>query len=336
MLKAGFTYDLRSDYRALGLPEEDTAEFDSESTIAAIEAALRKQGCDVVRIGHVRALTGRLARGERWDFVFNFAEGLYGMAREAQVPALLEAHDIPYTFSDPLTMALSLDKPLTKRIVESIGVPTPAFAVVDNPEDAARITLPYPLFAKPIAEGSGKGIGARSRCENREQLLAECKRLRARFAQPVLVEPYLPGREFTVGILGTGDSAQILGAIEVLPRQNAEAHAYGYENKEFFESRIDYAPVNDAQAIEAARIALMAHRALRCRDASRVDLRCDARGAPQFLEINPISGLNPERSDLVFVARFAGLSYDDLIGRIVASCLERTPVLRSLKRAKTA
>ena len=145
-MRIGVTYDLRSDYLAMGYSEEETAEFDSEDTIAAICDALTALGLEASRIGNVKKLTERLARGERWDAVFNFCEGLRGLSREAQVPALLDAYEIPYVFSDPLTMALTLDKAMTKRIVRDSGVPTPDFAVIEKIADAARSTCRFRYF----------------------------------------------------------------------------------------------------------------------------------------------------------------------------------------------
>ncbi len=324
----GVTYDLRSDYLAQGLGEEETAEFDAEVTIAAICEALAALGHEPVRIGGVRPLTEQLAAGGRWDAVFNICEGLKGVAREAQVPALLEAYDIPYVFSDPLTLALALDKDMAKRVVRSHGVPTPDFALIERPEDVAEIRLAFPLFLKPVAEGSGKGINAKSRVTDFAELSCTARELLGRFRQPVLVETFLPGREFTVGITGTGRGAKVLGIIEVVPTCNAVAHGYGYENKEHFDDKIIYRLAEDSAADEAADVALAAWRALRCRDGGRVDIRCGEDGKAYFLEVNPLAGLNPDRSDLVFIARFKGLSYNDLIGRIIASFLRRHPEIR--------
>ena len=154
-VKIGITYDLRDDYIAEGYTEEETAEFDHPRTIAAIEETLRDLGYETDRIGHLRALTRRLVAGDRWDLVFNIAEGLRGFGREAQVPALLDAWEIPYTFSDPLVLSLTLHKGLTKRVIRDLGIPTPDFAVVETPEEIAAVALPFPLFAKPVAEGTG-------------------------------------------------------------------------------------------------------------------------------------------------------------------------------------
>jgi D-alanine-D-alanine ligase len=331
-VRVGVTYDLRADYRAMGLGEEETAEFDSEITIDAICTALTSLSYEPVRIGGVRKLAERLVAGERWDVVFNICEGLKGVAREAQVPALLEAYDVPYVFSDPLTLTLALDKAMTKRVVRACGVPTPDFAVIESVEDFARVTLPFPLFLKPLAEGSGKGIYAQSRVTDARELACVASDLLARFHQPVLVETFLSGREFTVGILGTGAEAYVLGTIEVTGTKDAAAHAYGYENKEHCDSKIVYRLAEDESARRAADIALAAWRALRCRDGGRVDIRCDTDGHPHFLEVNPLAGLNPEHSDLVFIAQFKGLTYRELIGRIMASCLSRYPELISAQR----
>src|SRR4051794_13652496 len=157
-MRIGITYDLREAYLAMGYGEEETAELDRESTIESIETTLQSLGHETERIGHAMQLASRLVRGQRWDLVFNIAEGIHGIGREAQVPALLDLYQIPYTFSDPLVMALTLHKGMTKRVVRDAGVPTPDFAVVENEGDAARVTLPLPLFVKPVAEGTGKGV----------------------------------------------------------------------------------------------------------------------------------------------------------------------------------
>jgi D-alanine-D-alanine ligase len=157
-MKIGLTFDLRSDYLAAGYDELETAEFDRDDTIQAIEKALNKLGHDTDRIGHVRQLIDRLTRGDQWDLVFNIAEGLYGIGREAQVPAILDVYRIPYTFSDPLVMSLTLHKGMTKRVVRDAGIPTSDFRVIEKDGDESRVTFPPPFFIKPVAEGTGKGV----------------------------------------------------------------------------------------------------------------------------------------------------------------------------------
>jgi len=326
-MRIGVTYDLRSDYLAMGYSKEETAEFDSEITIAALCDALSELGFVPDQIGNVKRLSERLAAGERWDGVFNFCEGLRGVSREAQVPALLEAYDVPYVFSDPLTMALTLDKALCKHIVRAHGIPTPDFAVVEHMADVSNIRLAYPLFLKPVAEGSGKGIDADSKVDNVEALSRCAARLLNKFSQPVLVERFLPGREFTVGITGTGADAAVLGVSEIRKKANYIGDSYGLENKELWEDKVDIVGAPAPDALAAGEVALAAWRCLRCRDGGRVDIRCDAEGAPNFIEVNPLAGLRPGYSDMWFIAEREGLSYSQLIGKIMDSFLKRYPAL---------
>lgn len=319
----GLTYDLRSDYLAEGYGEEETAEFDSPATIQALDDAIRALGHETFRIGNIRRLTERLAKGERWDLVFNIAEGLNGIGREAQVPSLLDAYGIAYTFSDPMIMGLTLHKGMTKRVVRDCGVPTPDFAVVESEGDIERVNLPYPLFAKPVAEGTGKGVSPASCIVDRQGLRQVCRDLLKRFDQPVLVETYLPGREFTVGIVGTGDKAEALTAMEVILKANAEPGGYSYVNKEECEERVIYRLAEDALAREAEAVALAAWRSLNCRDAGRIDLRADAQGRMNFIEVNPLAGLHPEHSDLPILWQKAGRPYGELVRRIVESASTR-------------
>ena len=322
-LKVGLTYDLRDDYLKEGYSLEETAEFDLPDTIDAIEKVILDNGYKACRIGNIKALVRRLAKGELWDLVFNIAEGLHGFGREAQVPALLDAYQIPYTFSDPLGQALTLHKGMTKNIIRDLGIPTPDFAVVGCAEDIVKVNLPYPLFAKPIAEGTGKGVTPMSKINNKEELHHVCLSLLQNFNQPVLIETYLSGREFTVGILGTGKDARALGTLEVILKPIAEKNAYSYENKEHYDKMVQYVLVNDDEAKKAIEISLMAWRALDLKDAGRIDLRSDARGVPHFMEVNPLAGLNPVRSDLPILCTQLGMSYHKLISSIIESALKR-------------
>jgi len=322
-MKIGITYDLRADYLAAGMGEEETAEFDRPDTIDEIEAALRKLRHDTDRIGNCRSLIKRLAGGDRWDMVFNIAEGLHGFGREAQVPAILEAYSIPYTFSDPMVMTLTLHKGMTKHIIRNLHIPTPDFAVVDQPEALAEIKLPYPLFIKPVAEGTGKGVTAASIIQDRPQLLKTGTALLGCYHQPVLIETFLPGREFTVGIIGAGKRTRAIGVVEVVLLKDADPGVYSYRNKEICEEVVEYRLVDDAEALEAAEVALAAWQGLGCRDAGRVDLRSDNEGRPHFIEVNPLAGLHPEHSDLCIIAGKVGISYLDLIEEIVSEASRR-------------
>lgn len=333
-MRIGLTYDLREDHAARGLPAEALAELDSPETIAAIEAALTLGGHVTDRIGHVRALAARLVAGDRWDLVFNIAEGLAGRSREAQVPALLEAFDQPYVFSDPLTQAAGLDKAVAKRLVRDAGLPTAPFAVLETNADARACALAFPVFVKPVAEGTGKGCERASKCADRRALAATARALRARFGQPALAEPFLPGREFTVGVLGNGTAARVLGVLEILLLETADAEVYSFDNKELSETRVGYRLADDAEAREAGRVALAAYRALGCRDAARLDLRSDGAGQPQFLEVNTLAGLHPTHSDLPILAARAGMPYAALIGAIVDAAAARVrPRMARARRA---
>jgi D-alanine-D-alanine ligase len=325
-LKIGITYDLRDDYLKEGYGLEETAEFDLLDTIEAIEKVILDNGFQADRIGNVKALTRRLAAENRWDLLFNIAEGLYGFGREAQIPALLDAYNIPYTFSDPLGHTLSLHKGMTKHVLRDLGIPTPDFAVVSNDAEIDKVNLPFPLFAKPVAEGTSKGITALSKITNLEELHRICKHILQTFKQPALIETYLPGREFTVGILGTGKDAKVLGVIEVILKPTAEQNAYSYENKEHYETLVQYALVDDDEAKQAMEISLKVWRYLDLKDAGRIDLRSDAHGAPHFIEVNSLAGLNPKRSDLPILCNLLGISYHVLISSIIESALRRADI----------
>jgi len=319
----GLTYDLRSDYLKMGFSEQETAEFDFDETVEAIESTLNELGFETERIGHLRNLISRLDADERWDMVFNICEGMYGTGREAAVPALLDNYKIPYVFSGPVTLSLTLHKALTKRVVRDAGILTPDFFVVTNEKEIASLPLIFPVFAKPLAEGTGKGINANSVIDTREELRIICKNLIKTFRQPVLVETFLPGREFTVGITGTGKKASVVGVMEVFLKSNADENVYSYNNKEECEDRVIYEKAKGYIATEVARISLQAYRVLECADGGRVDIRMDALGRPNFIEINPLAGLHPQHSDLPILCKLHGISYHELMERIMRSALQR-------------
>ena len=313
----GLTYDLVEDWAAEGLGAEDLAEFDAPETIEAIETFLLRCGHRAVRIGRAQALVQRLAAGARWDFVFNICEGKEGSGREALVPALLDAYGIPYTFSAPLTLTTALDKGLTKRLLRDAGLPTAPFAVLT--EGSEPVDLLFPVFVKPLAEGTGKGIDATNLCRDRDELAAAVDRLAAGFRQPVLAETWLPGREFTVGVLGTGGNSRLVGVMEII----ADA-TYGFDTKKHYDTRVSYRLATDGAATAAGDAALAAWRLLGGRDGGRIDLKCDRQGQPMLLEINPLAGLHPVDSDLVILTRLAGHSHDWLLEQILAEACGRS------------
>lgn len=332
-MRIGLTYDLRSEYLAMGYSEDETAEFDRDDTVEGIESALRRIGHETDRIGNLQRLAERLARRDRWELVFNIAEGLHGIGREAQVPALLDAYAIPYTFSDPLVMSLTLHKGMTKRVVRDAGIPTADFAVLDQPADAGDVRFGPPYFIKPVAEGTGKGISPQSIVRRRKDLPEACRRILDAYRQPVLVERFLSGREFTVGVAGTGPQACVLGSMEVHLLPSAEEGVYSFHNKENSEELVRYRllrPEEDPVIAAVEDIALRTWRVLGCRDAGRLDLRCDSKGRPQFMEVNPLAGLHPQHSDLPIICSLAGISFERLIARIVESAAERIRTRREL------
>ena len=319
----GMTYDLQQEYLDRGYGKDEVAELDSPVTVEAIRQALLSQGHEVELVGGVMPLARALTDGRRWDMVFNFAEGMRGLAREAQVPALLDAWDIPYTFSGPEVLALSLHKGWTNAVLRAHGVPTADFRIVSSVEEVDAIDLPFPLFVKPVAEGSSKGVSDKSLVKDRQELRDICAHVLKTFRQPALVETFLPGREFTVGILGSGHKCRVLGVMEVLATARGDACAYTYANKQEWRERALYELADDERAAQAAEVARAAWQALGCLDAGRIDVRLDAQGQPRFIEVNPLAGLNPESSDLPILCGKIGMGYDELIASIMDSATAR-------------
>ncbi len=319
-MKVGLTYDLRSWYLDRGYSMEDTAEFDKQETIDAIDNALRRMGFETDPVGNCFQLIEALAAGKRWDLVFNIAEGLYGDGRESVVPAILDQYKIPYVFSGPVIMGISLNKYLTRLIVAASGVPvSPGMLISDAPE-IETCTLEYPLFIKPVSEGTGKGITSKSLVRTPAELKEMAEWILKRFDQPALVEEYLPGREFTVGIVGTGADAEAIGGMEIVCKDNLP---YSVEYKENYEYFCKYIPMDEEYAEECKRVALDAWRALGAVDAGRVDVKADRDGRICFIEVNPLAGLHPVHSDLPILAGKSGIDYQALIEMIMRSVLKR-------------
>ncbi len=322
-MKIGFTYDLKDDYIKIGFSKEDAAEFDSIITIEAIEEVLTEAGHNVVRIGNIINLVNLLAKGERWDIVFNIAEGVRGVGRESQVPALLEAYGIPYTYSDSSTLTVALHKGLTKQIVKEYCIPTAEFKTIKIGESIGHINIPYPLFVKPAAEGTGKGINSKSLIYNFYELENYVKEIHEKFKQDALVEKFLPGREFTVGISGTGDDAKSLGVLEIIFNENAKHKYYSYENKQNYHENVSYVMADKESSQKCNDVALAAWKSLGCLDGGRIDLKMDAKGVPNFIEVNPLAGLNPVDSDLPIICQKVGIPYKQLILDVINSAAKR-------------
>jgi D-alanine-D-alanine ligase len=319
-MKIGLTYDLRSWYTDRGYSMEDTAEFDKQETIDALSGSLEKMGHVTEQVGNAFQLIEALASGKRWDLVFNIAEGLYGDGRESVIPALLDQYKIPYVFSGPVTMGISLNKHLTRLIVKSAGVPVSPGMLISEIKEVDNCRLEYPLFIKPVSEGTGKGITAKSLVRTSAELRKMADWILTRFSQPALVEEYLPGREFTVGIVGSGDDAKVIGGMEVICADNLP---YSVEVKENYQQYCKYKTLDKDIEEECKTVALNSWKALGAVDAGRVDLKADKNGKICFIEANPLAGLNPVHSDLPILARMYGIEYQMLMEMIMKSAGKR-------------
>ena len=313
-------------------PDDIYAEWDDEETIGAVRSALARNH----RVLPIEADEEAFEkfRKVRPDIVFNMAEGMHGTSREAQIPAMLDMLRIPYTGSDPLTLALCLEKALTKQVLSYHRIPTAPFTVVHNLGKKQEFP-PFPLIVKPLAEGSSKGIVNRVLVHTSRQLKEQISTVLSQYHQPALVEKYLPGREFTVALLGNGPGVQVLPLVEIQFDQ-LPAHInpiYSFEAKWIWDTvekplEIFACPAKVSprlkKKIEA--VCLAAFRALRCLDWCRIDIRLDEAGDPNVLELNPLPGIlpNPDaNSCFPKAARTAGLSYEDLINRVLEIACQR-------------
>ncbi len=325
----GLAYDLKSDILSCASdPDDALEEYDSEETVDCIAGALACLGHTVVRLGGGKSfLTAVLSRTV--DLVFNIAEGRGTYrSREVQVPAVLEMLDIPYVGSDPACLAVCLDKPLAKHLAASAGIATPRWRLVAGQHDlcdSAWSGFTFPVFVKPAWEGSSKGIGMTSRANSLSEMEREVVRLLALYRQPVLVEEFIPGRELTVGIVGT--PPRVMGIMEVIPlRGNDPDFYYSIDIKRDWQRLVRYQCPADLPAELEGRIAadsLKLFTALGCRDMARIDFRLKPQGHPYFIEANPLPGLKPGHGDYPLIAHYRGIDYHTLIGSILESALSR-------------
>jgi len=329
-LRIGVVFNLKRN--AVADPPDAEAEFDDIETISAIKNALELSGYDVALYEADAALPLKLAN-EKPDAVFNIAEGSSGRGREAQVPAILNFLNIPFTGSDETTMCVAMDKALTKQLLSLYDIVTPKFKLISPAEQqAAGLSgafpdaegLCYPLIVKPNAEGSGKGISDISIADDHDALRRAVMQAGA-YNQPVLVEEYISGREFTVGILGDGDRERVFEPMEIIFRDPRDG-IYSYDVKRRFKDYVDYrcppdisADARDAMISTASKI----YGILSCRDMGRIDFRMSDDGRLYFIEINPLPGLAPGYSDYPMLAEFCGVGYDSLIQGVMESALTR-------------
>lgn len=330
-MKIGLAYDLKEDVAPnRSQPEDALEEYDSLETIEGLTAALESLGHSVVRLGGGKQFLANVLQNDV-DFVFNVAEGRgISRSREAQVPAVLEMLDIPYSGADPQCLAICLDKPLTKKLVSMAGVRMPRWRVVTHPSELEEITwddFPLPAFVKPAYEGSSKGIRLGSRVENPKQIIETVAKLLDHYQQPVMIEEFIAGEEVTVGMVGNCPP-RILGIMRVVPKQNMPYFVYSLEVKRQWESMVEYecpAQLESGILQNIASSSIKAYDVLDCRDFARLDYRISPDGIPYFLEINPLAGLNPRSSDLPIMARKMGWTYHALISAILNAALERYP-----------
>ncbi|MDQ6801272.1 MAG: D-alanine--D-alanine ligase [Acidobacteriota bacterium] len=307
-MRIGLTYNLKPE----GAVGDRFEEFDSLETIEALESALRACDHDPVRLGWGMEMLDALA-SEGVDGVFNLAEGIGGRGRESQVPATLEMLGVPCTGSDPVAIGITLDKALAKLMAKAHGIATAPWAVAATGHRPPA-ALQYPLFVKPSSEGSSMGVTAKSLCKNESELDDAVSRVS--MYGPALVEEFLPGDEYTVGILG----GEVIAVMQVIPKKAEENFFYSIEVKRDYENRVEYRIVD---APRVAGVALAIWKAFELRDVARIDVRCDRNDVPNFVEVNPLPGVHPVNSDLVILAKAAGWTYNQLIAGIMASAEDR-------------
>ncbi|MFZ2414961.1 MAG: ATP-grasp domain-containing protein [Minisyncoccia bacterium] len=330
-MKIGITYNLSPEAMASDETPNDRAdEFDSIETVENIEKGIISAGHEPIRLGFGLEAMHKLEK-EPVDLVFNIAEGLYGRAREAQMPALLDMMKIPYTFSDTLTTSLALNKTLTKQVLMAEGINTPDFWYVDTLNQLEEIInsgkINYPLFVKPSSEGSSMGINEKSRIASDEGLREQVALLLSMYpGSHALIETFLPGREVTVGVIGNEDP-QILGIMSFRLLSGVEKDFfYTPEIKHNWEKYLVPecpAKLTPEEYEKVSTLALRVFKILHCRDCARIDIRFDANNEPSFVEINPLAGLTKGKSDIPVMAEFMGISYEKLIGRIIEETIKR-------------
>ena len=340
-LRVALLYNLKTHVRVgPEAPEDALAEYDSHETVQAIEQALRSAGHDVFPLEGDETLLDTL-REARPDICFNICEGLRGEARESQVPAILEMLGIPYTGSGIVAQALSLEKGLAKRVWRDHGLPTAPFQTFTTGDEPLDPALGFPLFVKPVREGSGMGISIRSVVHDEAGLREQVDWVIRAYRQPALVEAFLPGREFTVGLLGNrllpGETSlsplyhpsgfHVFPVLEIDVSPVAEAEGlYTSQVKTDMPLAPRYlcpAPIPQGLAWELQELAVSAFEAIGAVDVGRVDFRLGADGRPYLLEINTLPGLNPTYSDIVLAARGEGMDYVVLIHEILNQALWR-------------
>jgi D-alanine-D-alanine ligase len=318
------------------------AEWDTMETVNAVRDALAEH-YSVELVEANEEAYGRL-RELRPEFAFNMSEGLHGVSREAQIPAILEMLRIPYLGSDPLTLSVCLDKSRAKEILLYYGVPTPAFRVVASLDAVRNVEVAFPSMVKPLHEGSSKGIYNSCVVRSARELEREVHTILEVYEEPALIEDFLVGREFTVAMLGNGNDVRVLPIVELkfdaLPA--GVNHIYSYEAKWIWDRadnplEIFECPARVDRELQAGieKVCRDAYRILRCRDWSRIDVRLDSHNQPNIIEVNPLPGILPKPEDnscFPKAARATGLDYNAMIQTVAEIGMKRTGVKRFASR----
>ena len=328
----GITYDLKTDWQGgKDDPVDATAELDGHRTIECIKAALESAGHKVVLIGGARQLISRQAKnGLKVDIVFNISEGFKGRNRESQVPALLDLYDIPFVGADALSLGVTLDKVMAKKCFIAEGIPTARYFKATTEDDLTQLnTIGFPLFVKTLHEGTSKGITQSSRVENLEQLKVQVEHICRNYKQPALVEEFIKGTEFTVGVIGNSQPKAMPVVQYAMAGQTFLGNEF-YSYRHVAEKLVEHicpARIDDRLARRLQELAVRVYKAVDCRDFGRVDFRVDEAGNPYVLEINPLPNLSPDDVFVLF-GRVVGMSYNQIINKIMDEALERLGLIR--------
>lgn len=329
----GMTYDLKTEYVfRQGDPQDANAEFDHPDTVQVIQEAIEQMGHRVARIGSAEQVLQRWDRLGEVGLVFNIAEGYAGRNREAQVPVLLEMRGIPFSGSDGLTQALTLDKLITKKVLLSEGIPTPRFFEIVRPDDPLPQDLCFPLIVKPRFEGSSKGLSERSLVRSVEALREQARWVVETYRQPALVEEFIRGNEFTVGLIGNDPpEAYPVVRVQIDGRNELGDLFYTFSRIASGAGYICPAGIDPWLEGRLQDLALRTYRAVDCRDFGRVDFRVDEQGDPYVLEINPLPSLSTE--DVFGVlAKHLHIPYGQMIARIVDAAIQRHGLSEAAQR----
>jgi D-alanine-D-alanine ligase len=332
-LTIGITYDLKSDWqKSEDDPIDAAAELDGQKTIECLKTAFESAGHKVILIGGARPLISRITKngGLKVDVVFNISEGMKGRNRESQVPAILDLFNIPFVGADALTLGITLDKVMAKKCFIAENIPTARYFKATLDDNLLELnTIGFPLFVKTLHEGTSKGITQNSRVENFKQLKVQVEHICKNYKQPALVEEFIKGTEFTVGIIGNNPPEAMPVVQYSIDGKTKVGNAY-YTYRHVVERSVEYicpAPIDDKLAKKLQDLAIRAYKAVDCRDFGRVDFRVDEAGNPYVLEINPLPNLSPDDVFVLF-AKVKGMTYNQIINQILDEALIRLGLIK--------